>query len=50
MGNLSTQSADDVSDSRERLRRVAELLRKWLAEDGDYDERVWPVLERELSC
>lgn len=33
----------------ERNRRLMETIRKWMAEDDGYDERVWPLLDAELK-
>jgi hypothetical protein len=30
---------------RERNQAVRELLKKWLADDSGYDERVWPMVK-----
>ena len=39
----------DASNRSRRYRKAAELLRKWMAQEDDYDERTWPELERELK-
>ena len=33
-----------------RYRKALELVEKWAKADDDYDERVWPMIERELEA
>jgi len=36
-------------DNHERNQNVAALITQWLNEEDDYDERVWPEIERGLK-
>jgi TPR repeat protein len=36
-------------NNQERNQKVAALISQWLNEDDDYDERVWPEIERGLK-
>jgi hypothetical protein len=36
-------------DNQERNKKVAALITQWLNEEDDYDERVWPEIERGLK-
>ncbi len=49
MSKSQAESRAALSNQDRRLRKAASLLRKWLAEQDDYDERVWPALEPELN-
>ena len=33
----------------ERNRRLVETIRRWIAEDDGYNERVWQILDAELK-
>jgi hypothetical protein len=47
MATIESQETDTA-----RLRRynqAALLLRKWMAEDSDYDQQVGAILDRELN-
>lgn len=33
----------------ERQRRLVATIRKWMAEDDGYNERVWAILDAELK-
>ncbi len=47
MATIESQETDSA-----RLRRYSQaaiLLRKWMAEDSDYDQQVGALLERELN-
>jgi len=35
-------------EREERYRRLAAQLQEWAAEDAEYDEEVWPLVEEEL--
>lgn len=43
------ETAAAKMDRARRYDELSRLLRTWMNEEGDYDERVWPVLERELG-
>ena len=43
-----TTLRDNSLSRHERYKRAAALLNKWEAASGNYDERVWPVIEEEL--
>ena len=32
-----------------RYRKAAEILDRWMNEDGEYDERTWPAVEVALQ-
>jgi len=34
---------------RDRYRRAAALIERWLADESGYDEEIWPLLEEELK-
>ena len=46
---VSAETKSTESSRVRRYRKAAELLGKWIAEDGSYDEQTWPSLERELK-
>ena len=46
----ATSNDQETEVRRERRHRVAALLRSWLAEDDEYDERVWPAVEKALQA
>ncbi len=46
---VEAKLVDQEAEARkERRRRAAAMLRAWLTEDDEYDERVWPVVEEAL--
>jgi hypothetical protein len=45
----STNTPHPDSPRLRRYRKAAQLLQKWLLEDGQYDERTWPAVEQELK-
>jgi len=47
MASAETRSTE--SSRVRRYRKAAELLGKWMKEEGSYDEQTWPSLERELK-
>ena len=52
MSQTSSEVSGGPSNSDRRYAVAALLLEKWMSEDTDYDERVWPMLEEEMgdSC
>jgi hypothetical protein len=49
MSQTSTETAFSPSNARQRYVMAALLLEKWMIEDTDYDDRVWPTLEETLN-
>lgn len=47
--NLSILDPSPRPDRRARYRHAADLLRQWMQEPDDYDERVWPAVEEALK-
>jgi hypothetical protein len=47
MSQTSSEMSGGPSNSGRRYAVAALLLEKWMSEDTDYDERVWPALEEE---
>jgi hypothetical protein len=46
----TTTKPDQIASNRtRRYKKAAALIRKWMAEEDDYDETVWPALEQELK-
>jgi hypothetical protein len=41
--------SENLLSRRERYKRAAALLDQWERASGDYDERVWPILDEELK-
>lgn len=41
-------NATNDEEREERYRRLAAQLQDWAAEDAEYDEEVWPLVEEEL--
>lgn len=46
---LLDQPDQEAKARKERRHRAAAMLRAWLTEDDEYDERVWPVVEKSLQ-
>ena len=45
----STQvSSQPRQTERDRRKKAAALIQRWLDDESDHDERFWPVLEEEL--
>ncbi len=38
-----------LTDSRERHKKAADLIQRWLDDESDHDERFWPILKEELE-
>ena len=34
---------------RERRKKAADLIQRWLDDESDHDERFWPILKEELE-
>jgi len=49
MSQTSIETARSPSNSGRRYAMAALLLEKWMLEETDYDDRVWPTLEEELN-
>lgn len=49
MPRTRTEIPPEVANRVRRYKKAAALLRKWMAEEDDYDERVGTVLEQELK-
>ena len=49
MSQTSTEIIRSPSNPGRRYAMAALLLEKWMVEDSDYDDRVWPALEAELN-
>jgi hypothetical protein len=49
MAQVSTRPDELLSNTERRYRTAASLLEKWMLEEDGYDDRVWPILERELE-
>ncbi len=47
--NPSIPDPSPRPDRRARYRHAAALLRQWMQEPDDYDERVWPSVEEVLK-
>ena len=47
----SQQQPDEASEAeiRDRNRRAAALLRQWMAEADEEDEKMWPLVEEEFN-
>jgi hypothetical protein len=41
--------ASEVKNRLDRYEKAAEMIRRWMATDDGYDERVWPLLDVELK-
>ena len=46
--SMSTEAVQTPNRLR-RYRKAADLLRRWMQQEDDYDEKVWSVLETELK-
>jgi hypothetical protein len=49
MAQVSTRPDELLSNTERRRRTAASLIEKWMLEEDGYDDRVWPLLERELE-
>jgi hypothetical protein len=49
MPQATEQEESNRLDRQQRYRRLAALMRQWMQNDTDYDERVGPVLLEELA-
>jgi len=38
------------SEPRGSAAAVLELVKRWLAEDNDYDETVWPTIQQDIEA
>ncbi len=38
-----------LEDRRDRYRQAAVLLRQWREDDSGYDEKIWPLIEKEFG-
>jgi len=41
--------SDVKSDQMKKNQKIIELLDEWLADESDYDERVWPTVKNEIE-
>lgn len=47
---MATAERTDTDSPRiRRYRKAADLLQRWMNEDGTYDDQTWPAVEIELS-
>jgi len=47
---MATAEHSDTDSPRiRRYRKAAELLERWMSEDGNYDEHTWPAVDIALQ-
>jgi hypothetical protein len=50
---LAERAGDRTSlaeaDALAHRRQAAALIQKWQDEEGDYDQKIWPLIEQELD-
>ena len=49
MAQTTTEIANPRSETGRGYAAAASLVEKWMFEEDGYDDRVWPLLERELE-